>query len=114
MPYVGHGIALTTPFSARAVHRRLHLIRFRSIYYRMTDQDFLTAFASRRLDPASFHHRDHLRLAWLLLGRHRREEAERRLLEGLRALAEQAGKAERFNAGLTLAWVDLIATAREA
>lgn len=78
----------------------------------MTDHDLLTAFTTGSLDPAAFRHRDHVRVAWLMLERHPRAEAERRLLEGLRALAERAGKAERFSARLTSAWIDLIAAAR--
>jgi len=35
----------------------------------MTDDEFLQAFATATLANEQFHHRDHLRLTWLLLHR---------------------------------------------
>jgi hypothetical protein len=80
----------------------------------MTDDELVDGFEGGTLAPAAFHHREHVRLTWLLLTRFGRAEAERRLLAGLRALATRAGKPEKFNAPLTLAWVALIDGARLA
>jgi hypothetical protein len=78
----------------------------------MTDDLLLQTFYAGTLPPADFRHRDHVRLAWLLIGRHDRAEAERRLIRGLRALAERAGKPEKFDEALTRAWVAAIDAAR--
>jgi hypothetical protein len=71
-------------------------------------------FESGALAPGDFHHRDHVRLAWVYLRRYGRDDAERRLLEGLRAFAMRAGKAEKFDAPLTRRWVALIDQARQS
>ena len=78
----------------------------------MTDEELLGRFAGGTIDPGSFGHRDHVRLTWLCLARYGRPETERRLLEGLRALAAAAGKPDRFSAPLTLAWIARIDGAR--
>src|SRR5689334_14662209 len=80
----------------------------------MTDDAMLAAFAGGELDPAAFRHREHVRTAWLHLGRYGRVEAERRMLDGLRTLALRAGRAERFDAALSLAWMAAIDAARLA
>jgi hypothetical protein len=80
----------------------------------MTDDALVDGFEGGTLAPAAFHHREHVRLTWLLLTRLGRAEAERRLLAGLRALAIRAGKPEKFDAPLTLAWVAVIEGARLA
>ena len=71
-------------------------------------------FASGTLGPGDFHHRDHVRLAWVYLRRYGHNDAERRLLEGLRAFATRAGKAEKFDAPLTRRWLALIDSARQS
>ena len=81
------------------------LLRFRNIYLRMTHDELVEGFEGGTLAPGAFGHREHLRLAWIYLQRYGRPEAERRLLAGLRAFAARAGKPEKFDAGLTLAWV---------
>jgi hypothetical protein len=78
----------------------------------MNDSEFIDAFESGSLPPAEFRHRDHVRLTWLYLQRHGRHEAERRLIEGLRAFALRAGKPGKFDGPLTIAWVEIIDRAR--
>ena len=80
----------------------------------MTHDELIARFESGTIAPGAFGHREHLRLAWLYLQRHGRPEAERRLLDGLRALAARAGQPDKFNAGLTLAWVARIDAAAAA
>ena len=77
----------------------------------MTDEELMQGFEDGSLAPAAFGHREHVRLTWLYLARLGRDGAERRLLAGLRAFAIRAGRPEKFSAALTLAWIDLIATA---
>jgi hypothetical protein len=78
----------------------------------MTDDMLLSAFEGGTLAPADFHHRDHVRLTWLLLDRYDRAATEQRLLDGLRALARRAGKPDRFDATLTRRWIAAIDAAR--
>lgn len=78
----------------------------------MNDSEFIDAFESGALPPAEFRHRDHVRLTWLYLHRHERGEAERRLMDGLRAFAIRAGKPGKFDGPLTMAWVEAIDRAR--
>ena len=74
----------------------------------------MAGFEAGTIPPAAFGHREHVRLAWLYLRRHGRAGAEHRLLAGLRTFAAAAGRPDKFNAPLTLAWVALIDTAAAA
>jgi hypothetical protein len=74
----------------------------------MTDDMLVIAFETGTIAPAALRHREHVRVAWLLLCRYGRAEAERRLLSGLLALAIRAGKPGKFDAPLTRAWLDAI------
>jgi hypothetical protein len=80
----------------------------------MTDLELIGRFEGGTTDPGRFGHLEHVRLTWLYLRDCGRLESERRLLSGLRALAARAGKAERFDAALTLAWIARIDRARAA
>ena len=77
----------------------------------MTDDELVRGFETGELPPGRFGHPEHLRLAWCYLTRFGREEAERRLLAGLRAFAARAGKPDKFDAALTSAWVGVLADA---
>ena len=77
----------------------------------MTDGELMARFEDGTLAPASFRHREHVRLTWLYLGRYGQAETERRLLSGLRELAARAGKPDKFSETLTRAWVGRIADA---
>ncbi len=78
----------------------------------MDDSGFIEAFESGTLPPEGFRHRDHVRLTWLYLQRYGRAEAERRLMDGLRAFAIRAGKPGKFDGPLTVAWIEIIDGAR--
>jgi hypothetical protein len=71
----------------------------------MTDDELLAGFTAGTTAPGAFDHRAHLRLTWLCLQRHGRSATERLLLTGLQALAARAGRPEKFDAALTLAWI---------
>ncbi len=47
------------------------------------DEEFLHAFFSGTLPNAAFHHRDHLRLAWLVILRDAPELAEETVANGI-------------------------------
>jgi hypothetical protein len=59
-------------------------------------------------------HEEHVRIAWILLRRHGREEAMKRLVEGTRANCEALKVPERFDEGLTRRWGTYIADAIDA
>jgi hypothetical protein len=77
-----------------------------------SDDDFLAAFEECTLPNAEFHHRDHVRLTWLLLARWGDSDGMRRTLEGIERFATANGAASRFDAALTRTWVRLVAAAR--
>jgi hypothetical protein len=74
----------------------------------MTDDDFVAAFLSGRLPPTSFHHRDHLRLAWCLIRQSSREEATSTITGGIRRFATQHGQADKYHETLTQFWVRIV------
>ena len=80
----------------------------------MTDDQLIEEFERGTLPPGSFGHREHIRVAWRYLTWFGRDEAERRLLAGLRAFAARAGQPDKFDAALTTAWVTVLADAKAA
>jgi hypothetical protein len=77
----------------------------------MSDDVFVRAFEACQLDPGKFYHADHIRLAWLYLQHHGPAEAEARLLEGIRKMAQHAGAPQKFHYTTTIAWARLVAAA---
>jgi hypothetical protein len=75
----------------------------------LNDDEFLLAFEQCRLNPAQFHHADHLRLAWLCVARYGPALAEEKLLSGIQRFAEKAGVPQKFLHTTTVAWVRLVA-----
>ncbi len=74
----------------------------------MSDAEFLAAFEAGSLDPASFHHRDHVRAAWLCLRGADALLALTRFAGGLRRFAAAAGKPGLYHETVTWAFVLLI------
>ena len=72
----------------------------------------LAAFEAGRIDPASFPHRDHVRVSYELLERHPFPEALLHLARGLRCLAAKAGRPEVYHETITAAFLALIAERR--
>jgi len=79
----------------------------------MTDQDFAEAFEACRRPNELFHHRDHLRLAWIHLQRYGARDAPARTGESIRRYAAHHGKAEKYHETVTIAWLWLLAQASE-
>ncbi len=65
-------------------------------------------FESGELDPATFRHGDHVRLAWGLLQHHDFFEAHSRLRAGLKSLAARAGRPGAYHETITLAFLAVI------
>lgn len=74
----------------------------------MGDSELMVSFEAGTLDAASFHHRDHVHLAWLHLRRHPAPVALERFTSGLRRLAAAAGQADRYHETVTWAYLLLI------
>jgi hypothetical protein len=75
----------------------------------LTDDELLRGFEGCRLAPGSFHHGDHVRLAWICVRRFGPLGAEQHLLNGIRKMAESSGVPEKFLHTTTVAWVRLVA-----
>lgn len=78
----------------------------------LSDDAVLQAFEACQLDPAKFHHDDHIRLAWLCVQRYGTREAETKLLDGIRGFAQRAGVPQKFMYTTTIAWTRLVAAAQ--
>jgi CDP-diacylglycerol--glycerol-3-phosphate 3-phosphatidyltransferase len=77
----------------------------------MTDDKFLQAFMDVTLGGAQFHHRDHLRLAWLLVTRFDREAARVAISQGIRRFAAHHGQSEKYHETMTQFWIRIVAHA---
>ena len=65
------------------------------------DLDYLRQFERCTLDPASFDHRAHLRVAWLYLQTNDLESACSKTCDGIRAFAASAGDPGKFHHTIT-------------
>lgn len=72
-----------------------------------TDSEFIAAAESCSI--ASFHHRDHIRLALLYVTCYGAEAGTARMVETIRRLADHAGHPEKYHHTMTLAWMRLAA-----
>jgi hypothetical protein len=75
----------------------------------MTDDMLVAAFEAGQIDGREFPHERHVRVAWALARRHPRDEALRRLTDGLRRIAERAGRPDAYHETITRAWLELVA-----
>jgi hypothetical protein len=74
----------------------------------LDDGGLLAAFDTHGFAPGSFHHRDHVRLAWVLLERVTLMDTLGRFTSGLRRLATAAGKPQVYHETITCAYVILV------
>lgn len=74
----------------------------------------LADFEAGRADPATFSHREHVRMSFELLERYSFPEALFRLAQGLRQLATDAGDPGKYHETITVAFLSLIAERRLA
>src|SRR6266571_3981225 len=77
----------------------------------MTDYEFLAAFEARTLEE--FHHRDHIKVAFLYLRRHPLDKAIAKVRTGLQALAVAWGAPvddleKGYHETMTQGWVRLV------
>ena len=79
-----------------------------------TEAASLARFLAGEVPPAELSHREHLRFAFLTLAHYDFPESVLLYSRALRAVAEQAGRPEKFNQTLTIALLSLIAERRAA
>jgi hypothetical protein len=79
----------------------------------LSDDEFLEAFHSCRLQTFEFRHADHLRLAWLHLAREPFETALDRVRSGIQAFAKHYNLSGLYHETITTAWMHLLATHSE-
>jgi len=74
----------------------------------MTDDDFAHRFEACTLPNSEFHHRDHVRLAWIYLRRHPALDALARFTAGLQRFAAFHGHPGLYHETITWAYLFLI------
>jgi hypothetical protein len=75
---------------------------------KLQDEDFIEQFERCTLPGESFHHQDHVRLAWLYLSRCSLIDALTKFSEGLKRFATAKGNAGLYHETITIAYVFLI------
>jgi hypothetical protein len=80
----------------------------------MTDDEFLQAFMSCTLPNDQFHHRDHLRLVWLLVRRLGLEAASDAVTDGIRRFGASQGHTDKYHETMTQFWIRVVEHARQS
>ena len=76
-----------------------------------SDEDFLRAFEDLSFPVDQFHHREHIRVAWLYLKSWDATRAAERMCAGILRFASHHGATRKYHHTLTLAWIRLVAAA---
>lgn len=74
----------------------------------MTDVDLIAQFESGENTPSSFHHADHIRLAFEYLSRYPTVEALSRFCQALKKFVASQGKPGLYHETITCAYLFLI------
>jgi hypothetical protein len=74
----------------------------------LSDDEFLHAFFGLTIANSEFHHRDHLRLAWLAVRRHGVVVAEDVVAAGIRKFAAHHSHGPAYHDTMTRFWVRLV------
>ncbi len=78
------------------------------------DRPFVAAFRDTTLPASAFHHRDHVRMAWLYVREHGPVDAAPRFVADLQAFARAKGVPGLYHATITGAYIALIAERQHA
>ena len=73
-----------------------------------TDQDFREAFESCKIPSEMFHHREHMRLAWIYSREYPHEQALARMVQGIKSFAKHHGAGAKYHHTITVAWMHLV------
>src|SRR5207253_10478976 len=74
------------------------------------DDAFAAAFFAGRIANQNFHHRDHLRLAWVQIQRLGLVRASELVTRRIQEFATRHGSADRYNDTMTSFWLPLAGT----
>ena len=78
----------------------------------LSDEDFLKRFDAAEWPAAEWHHREHIKVAYLHLRQYQFDEALRRLRAGIRKLNASHGTPETparsYHEAITVAWLRLV------
>ncbi len=80
----------------------------------MSDDEFIHAFLTGSLPPGQFRHRDHLRLAWIMIRRHGVARAGATISTTIRHYAAAHGQADRYHETITRFWIGLVGHVMQA
>jgi len=72
------------------------------------DEQFLAAFEAGKIANQDFHHRDHLRLAWIQIRRLGPDRAADTVAGAIRQFAAHHGHAGRYHETMTRFWVRVV------
>ena len=73
-----------------------------------SDEDFREVFESLKIPNEMFHHREHIRLAWIYSRQFPQEEVLGRMMQGIQAFAKHHGAASKYHHTITVAWMRLV------
>lgn len=74
----------------------------------MTDDEFLRAFMTATLPNDQFHHRDHLRMTWLMFHRLGPQAGGEAIAAGIRQFANAHGHGPKYHETMTRFWIWLV------
>jgi hypothetical protein len=80
----------------------------------LDDRAFVAAFRDTTLPASAFHHRDHVRMAWLYVRECGPVDAAPRFVADLQAFARAKGVPGLYHATITMAYIALIAERQHA
>ena len=72
------------------------------------DEQFLAAFEAGQIANQDFHHRDHLRLAWIQIRRLGLERATDAVTGAIRHFAARHGRGDRYHQTMTRFWLRVV------
>jgi len=72
------------------------------------DEQFLAAFEAGQIANQDFHHRDHLRLAWIQIRRLGLPRASEAVTAAIRQFAGRHGHADRYHDTMTRFWLRVV------
>ena len=72
----------------------------------MTDEEFLQAFEDCTLEE--FHHKDHIRMAWIYLRKFGYAEGSAKVKEGIKNFAAAKGATTLYHETITQFWIRLV------
>ena len=78
----------------------------------LSDDELADRWQRQALGGTGVSHLEHVRVGWVLVGRHGAAEAEQRLVDGTRRACDHYGCPAKFDEALTRRWARAIAGAR--